>query len=103
MKSNIKTEEEDLDTKLRELRKKTSKNMKQMADFFGVPYRTWQDWETRKRRTPNIAIMCMLLYMDRIKLEKYCKEYQEKPFKTKRPGRATKKKGSLFPEDKEVF
>lgn len=88
-----------MDTELRHLRKKTSMNMKQMAEFFGTPYRTWQDWETGQTPAPRIAIMAAILYLDRIRLEAYYKEYQEKPFKTKRKGRAAKVKGSIFPKE----
>lgn len=36
-----------------ELRKKTGMNRKEFAEYFGIPYRTVQDWELEKRVMPD--------------------------------------------------
>ena len=48
---------------LRESRQMAGLNMKQAAELAGTPYRTWQDWETGKRRVPGIAGAWLKLYV----------------------------------------
>lgn len=47
---------------LREARQAAGLTMVQAADLSGTPYRTWQDWETGKRRVPGIARAWLRLY-----------------------------------------
>ena len=36
-----------------ELRKSTGMNKRQFSEYFGIPYRTFQDWELGSRRVPE--------------------------------------------------
>lgn len=46
---------------LTELRKKTGMNKKQFAEYFGIPYRTLQDWELGHRHMP-VYLFDLMLY-----------------------------------------
>lgn len=50
----------DLKDELIELRKKTGMNKKQFAEYFGIPYRTLQDWELGNRRMPDYLLRLMV-------------------------------------------
>ncbi|SES98669.1 helix-turn-helix domain-containing protein [[Clostridium] polysaccharolyticum] len=39
-----------------ELRKATKMNRREFADYFGIPYRTVQDWELCKRSIPEYLL-----------------------------------------------
>ena len=52
-----------INTELRESRRNAGLNMRQAAELAGTPYRTWQDWETGKRRVPGIAGAWLKLYV----------------------------------------
>ena len=39
-------------TSIKELREATGMSRKQFAEFFGIPYRTLQDWELGNRKCP---------------------------------------------------
>lgn len=41
------------------LREETGMNRKKFAEYFGIPYRTMQDWELGKRRTPEYLLRLM--------------------------------------------
>lgn len=45
--------------KLIELRKRTGLNRKQFAEYFGIPYRTVQDWELGQRKMPEYLFRLM--------------------------------------------
>jgi DNA-binding transcriptional regulator YiaG len=47
---------------LRAARRLAGLTMKQAAELSHTPYRTWQDWETGKRRVPGIAEAWLDLY-----------------------------------------
>ncbi len=49
-----------------ELRKSTGMNKKQFSEYFGIPYRTYQEWELGNRRTPEY-LMRLMAY--KIKME----------------------------------
>ena len=49
---------------LRDLRKSISLSMAEAARLSGTPYRTWQDWESGKRRVPGLAVAWLNLYCE---------------------------------------
>lgn len=42
-----------------ELRESTGMNKKKFSDYFGIPYRTYQDWELGNRRVPEYLMRLM--------------------------------------------
>lgn len=54
---------------LREARQAAGLTMKQAAELSCTPYRTWQDWETGKRRVPGIAGAWLELHANQRRLE----------------------------------
>jgi DNA-binding transcriptional regulator YiaG len=54
---------------LREARRKAGLTMKEAAEASATPYRTWQDWETGKRRVPGIAGAWLELYANQSRPE----------------------------------
>ena len=57
----------DLGKQLIELRSITGMNRKQFADYFGIPYRTVQDWELGNRQMPDYLLRLMCY---KVKIEK---------------------------------
>lgn len=49
----------ELREELIELRKSTGMNKKQFSEYFGIPYRTYQDWELGNRRVPEYLLRLM--------------------------------------------
>lgn len=49
----------NLSEKLIELREKTGLNRKEFAEYFGIPYRTVQDWELGNRQMPEYLFRLM--------------------------------------------
>ena len=49
----------ELAEKLVELRKSTGMNRRQFSDYFGIPYRTVQDWELGNRHMPDYLFRLM--------------------------------------------
>lgn len=45
--------------KLIELRKQTGMNRREFAEYFGIPYRTMQDWELGNRQMPDYLLRLM--------------------------------------------
>lgn len=41
------------------LRKSTGMNKKQFSEYFGIPYRTYQEWELGNRRVPEYLMRLM--------------------------------------------
>lgn len=41
------------------LRESTGMNKKQFSEYFGIPYRTFQDWELGNRRVPEYLFRLM--------------------------------------------
>lgn len=41
---------------IKELRKQTGMNLKQFSEYFGIPYRTLQNWEREERKCPTYLI-----------------------------------------------
>ena len=44
---------------LLELRKRTGMNRREFAEYFGIPYRTLQDWELGNRNMPDYLLRLM--------------------------------------------
>lgn len=42
--------------KIKELRERMGMNRKEFCDYFGIPYRTVQDWESGKREMPDYVL-----------------------------------------------
>ena len=57
----------ELAEKLVELRKSTGMNRRKFSDYFGIPYRTVQDWELGNRHMPEYLFRLMVY---RIEVEK---------------------------------
>ena len=49
----------DLRDELIALRKSTGMNKKKFAEYFGIPYRTFQDWELGNRTMPEYLFRLM--------------------------------------------
>ena len=64
---------------LKDARKKAGMTQREFSAYFGIPYRTLQQWEQGKRQIPSYLLRLMLykLGMDRI-LEKKRLEEMEK-------------------------
>lgn len=56
-----------LSEELLELRKSTGMNRRVFAEYFGIPYRTVQDWELGNRKMPEYLLR-LLAY--KIQMEK---------------------------------
>lgn len=49
----------DLREELISLRESTGMNKKNFSEYFGIPYRTFQDWELGNRRVPEYLLRLM--------------------------------------------
>ncbi|MCQ2537257.1 MAG: helix-turn-helix domain-containing protein [Lachnospiraceae bacterium] len=49
----------DAQREITELRNATGMNRRQFSDYYGIPYRTVQDWEAGKRTMPEYVIELM--------------------------------------------
>ena len=45
--------------KVKELREKMGMNRAEFCEYFGIPYRTVQDWESEKRELPDHVLRVM--------------------------------------------
>lgn len=52
---------DNMDSKeiLLDLRKQSGMNRREFAEYFGIPYRTVQDWELGNRKMPEYLLMLM--------------------------------------------
>ena len=57
------------------LRKGTGMNRRQFSEYFGIPYRTVQDWELGNRTMPEYLLRLMCY---KVEMEKLMKEDGEK-------------------------
>lgn len=48
-----------LKDRLIEMRKRTGMNRREFAEYFGIPYRTVQDWELGNRQMPEYLFRLM--------------------------------------------
>ena len=55
---------------VKELREKMGMNRREFSDYYGIPYRTVQDWEAEKRELPDYLLR-LLKY--RAKIEQMIK------------------------------
>ena len=44
---------------VKELREKIGMNRREFSDYYGIPYRTVQDWEAEKRELPEYLLRLM--------------------------------------------
>ena len=49
----------EIKDKIKELRESTGMNRKEFCEYFGIPYRTVQDWEAGKRKLPDYVLRLM--------------------------------------------
>ena len=45
---------------VRELRDRLGMNRREFSDYYGIPYRTVQDWEAEKRDLPEYLLRLMI-------------------------------------------
>ncbi len=50
----------ELKHKLIELRSNTGMNRREFAEYFGIPYRTVQEWELGNRKMPEYLLRLMV-------------------------------------------
>ena len=64
---NMNTQEE-----LIKLKESTGMNWKQFSEYYGIPYRTVQDWYMGKRRMPEYLLKLMIYKaeIERIQIKK---------------------------------
>ncbi len=58
----------DLRDTLLKLREHTGMNRRQFADYYGIPYRTLQDWELGNRKMPVYLLRLMIYKAEMEKL-----------------------------------
>ncbi len=58
----------DLRDTLIRLREDTGMNRREFADYFGIPYRTVQDWELGNRKMPEYLLRLMIYKVETEKL-----------------------------------
>ena len=51
----------------KELREYSGMNLKQFSDFFKIPYRTVQNWESGQRNAPEYVLELIKYKLDHIK------------------------------------
>ena len=44
---------------VKEFREKMGMNRRELSDYYGIPYRTVQDWEAEKRELPEYLLRLM--------------------------------------------
>ena len=71
----------DLREELIRLREETGMNRSAFARYFGIPYRTVQDWELGNRRVPDYLLRLMAY---KIRTEKLLEENHIHPDQTDR-------------------
>lgn len=64
--------------KLIELRKQTGMNRREFAEYFGIPYRTMQDWELGNRQMPDYLLRLMMYKVKMENLQKGEKNEEQK-------------------------
>ena len=57
--------------KLIDIRNKTGMNRREFAEYFGIPYRTIQDWELGNRQMPEYLLRLMKY---KVEVERLMKE-----------------------------
>ena len=59
---------------VRELRDRLGMNRREFSDYYGIPYRTVQDWEAEKRELPEYLLRLMIYRAEMERLNKKDKE-----------------------------
>ena len=49
----------DAQKEIKELRDSTGMNRREFSEYYGIPYRTVQDWEAGKRKMPEYVLRLM--------------------------------------------
>ncbi len=60
----------DIKDRLIEIRKETGMNRREFAEYFGIPYRTIQDWELGNRQMPEYLLRLIAYKVRMEKLQK---------------------------------
>lgn len=60
------------------LRLSTGMNKRQFSEYFGIPYRTFQDWELGNRRVPPYLLRLMAYKVEMEKLDQNVEERKQK-------------------------
>ena len=60
------------------LRKSTGMNKRQFSEYFGIPYRTFQDWELGNRRVPPYLLRLMAYKVEMEKLDQNVEENKKR-------------------------
>ena len=55
---------------VRELRDRLGMNRREFSDYYGIPYRTVQDWEAEKRELPEYLLRLMIYRAEMERLDK---------------------------------
>ena len=55
---------------VRELRDRLGMNRTEFSDYYGIPYRTVQDWEAEKRELPEYLLRLMIYRAEMERLNK---------------------------------
>ena len=50
----------DRGSQIKELREKMGMNRREFCDYYGIPYRTVQDWEAGKRELPDYLLRLII-------------------------------------------
>ena len=66
--------EKELKDIVRELRESTGMNRREFSEYFGIPYRTIQDWELGQRKLPEYVLRMMAYVIKMEELDKRKKE-----------------------------
>ena len=53
---------------VKELREQMGMNRREFCDYFGIPYRTVQDWEAEKRELPDYVLRLLKYRTEREKI-----------------------------------
>ena len=61
-------EQDEQRKRSKELREKMGMNRREFSEYYGIPYRTVQDWEAEKRELPDYLLR-LLKYQERLRVE----------------------------------
>lgn len=53
---------------VKDLREQMGMNRREFCDYFGIPYRTVQDWEAEKRELPDYVLRLLKYRAEREKI-----------------------------------
>ena len=66
----------DIKDQLIQIRKETGMNRKEFAEYFGIPYRTIQDWELGNRQMPEYLLRLIAYKVKMESLQKKEKNHE---------------------------